>query len=153
MPHFLPDTLLLQEISYQTYVNGVIASLHQNKKGLWHLFPLSTKVCKIENFKQAKDEVGILTSFKFREVSFQRHDPWGNIKEHLQQVGFIWIYSHEGLLPRELSQQKELVKLKIPTLDQMDQIDKEDEIPKSKSEKRNGANERRNIIRIKDVIE
>ena len=50
-PHFVPYTLLLQEIAYQTYVNGVAASLHRNKKGLWPMFPLSTKFCKIENFK------------------------------------------------------------------------------------------------------
>ena len=51
LPHLVPDTLLIQEISYQTYVNGVVASLHQNKKGLWPPFPLITLVCKIENFK------------------------------------------------------------------------------------------------------
>ena len=38
LPHFVPDALLLQEIAYQTYVNGVVASLHQNKKVLWPLF-------------------------------------------------------------------------------------------------------------------
>ena len=81
--HFVPDTLLLQEIAYQTYVNGVVDYLHRNNKGLWPLFPLLIKVCKIENFKQAKDEVGILTSLNFREVSFRRHDPQGKLKEHL----------------------------------------------------------------------
>ena len=65
-PHLVPNTLLLQEISYETYVNGVPPSLHRDKKGCWPSFPLLTKVCKIENFKQAKDEVGILDSFKFR---------------------------------------------------------------------------------------
>ena len=50
-PHLVPDTFLLQEISYQTYDSGVDASLHQNKKGLWPLFPLITQVCKIKNFK------------------------------------------------------------------------------------------------------
>ena len=35
LPHLVPDSLLLQEISYQAYVNGVVASLHQKKKGLW----------------------------------------------------------------------------------------------------------------------
>jgi hypothetical protein len=29
LPHLVPDSLLLQEISYQTYVNGVVASLYQ----------------------------------------------------------------------------------------------------------------------------
>jgi hypothetical protein len=83
LPHFVPDTLLLQEITYKTYVNGVATSLDIKKKGLWPPFPLSTKVCKIGNFKHAKDEIGILTSFKFREVYFRRHDPQRKIKEHL----------------------------------------------------------------------
>jgi hypothetical protein len=83
MPHVVPNTLFLHEIAYQTYVNALVVSLHRNKTGLWPSFPLSKKVCKIENFKWAKDEVGILASFKFREVSFQRHDPKGKLKEHL----------------------------------------------------------------------
>ena len=96
-------------------MNGVVASFHQNKKGLWPLFPLITQVCKIENLKQVKDEVGVLTFFKFKEVSFQRHDPQGKLKEHLQQVGFIWSYSHEDMLLRELNQQQVMVKSQIPT--------------------------------------
>ena len=51
LPYFVPDALFLQEISYQTYVNGVVSYLHRNKNGLWPHFPLSTKVCKIQNFK------------------------------------------------------------------------------------------------------
>ena len=47
LPHFVLDTLLLQEISYQTFVNGVATSLHQNKKGIWPQFPLMTSMCKI----------------------------------------------------------------------------------------------------------
>ena len=78
--------------------------LHQNKNGHWPSFPLITQVYKIDNFKQDKDEVGVLTSYKFKEVTFRRHDPQGKLKEHLQQVGFIWIYSHEDLFPEELSQ-------------------------------------------------
>ena len=112
LPHLVPDSLLLQEISYQTFVNGVPASLHRNNKGLWPQFPLITQVCKIENFKQTIEHVSVLSSYKFREVSFKRHDPQGKLKEHLQEVGFLWSYSHEYLLPRELSQQQVLVSLK-----------------------------------------
>jgi hypothetical protein len=117
LPHFVLDSLLLQEISYQTFVNGVASSLHQNKKGIWPQFPLMTLVCKIENFKQAMEEVDLLSSYKFREVSFRRHDPQVKLKEHLQQVGFQWSYSHEDLLPKELSQQQVLVMSMIPTPD------------------------------------
>ena len=150
LPHFVLDILLIQEIAYHTYVNGVVASLHRKKKGLWPLFPLSTKVCKIENFKQTKDKVGIFTSFKFKEVSFRRHYPQEKLKEHLQHVVFIWSDAHEDLLPGEMSQQQVLVKSKIPTLDQMFQIDKEVEIQKSKSEKIKVVIEQRNLIRIED---
>ena len=34
LPHFVPDSLLLQNISYQTFVNGMATSLHRNKKGI-----------------------------------------------------------------------------------------------------------------------
>ena len=81
------------------------ASLHQNKKGLWTPFALITPICKIENFKQAKEEVNVLASYKIKEVTFRRHDPQGKLKEHIQQVGFIWSYSHKYLLLGELSQQ------------------------------------------------
>ena len=152
-PHLVSDTLLLQEISYQTYVNGLVAYLHQNKKGLWPSFPLITQVCKIENFKQAKDEVGVLTSYIFKEVTFIRHDPQVKLKEHLQQVGFIWIYSHEDPLPGDLSQQQVLVKSQIQTPYQMTKIDKEVEIKKAIDEKNKASIEKKNIIRIKDVKE
>ena len=83
----------------------MVASLHKHKKGIWPQFPLITPVRKIENFKQAKEEVIILSSYKFQEVSFRRHEPQEKLKEHLQKVGFQWSYSHEDLLPGELSQQ------------------------------------------------
>ena len=84
-------------------MNGVATSLHRNKKGHWPQLPLMTPVCKIENFKQAREEVNVLSSYKFMEVSFRRHDPHGKIKEHLQQVGFQWSYSYEDLLSKDLS--------------------------------------------------
>ena len=49
--HFVPDSLLLQEISYQTFINGVATSLQKHKKGLWPQFPLMTSICKVESFR------------------------------------------------------------------------------------------------------
>ena len=86
-------------------MNGVASSLHGNKNVLWPPFPLSTGVHRIENFLHAKDEVDILASFKFKEVSFRRHDPQGKLKEHLQQASFVWIYAHAYILAMELIQQ------------------------------------------------
>ena len=56
LPRFVPDSLLLQEVAYQTFINGVVASLHKHKKGIWPQFSLITPVGKIENFKQAKKQ-------------------------------------------------------------------------------------------------
>ena len=55
LPHFVLDTLLLQEIAYQTYVHGVVASLHKSKKGLCPYFPLSMGVYKIEDSNKSKE--------------------------------------------------------------------------------------------------
>ena len=35
LPHFVTDSLLLQEIAYKTFINGVVTSLHKHQKGLW----------------------------------------------------------------------------------------------------------------------
>ena len=84
---------------------GFLLFIETRRVFVWPPLPLSIGVHRIENFKQSKDEVGILASFKFKEVSFGRHDPQGKLKEHLQQVGFVWIYAHEDLFPREFIQQ------------------------------------------------
>ena len=94
--------------------------------------------------------MNLLSSYKFQEVSFRRHVPQGKLKENIQQVGFQWSYSHENLLPGELSQQQILIKSKIPTLDQMSQIDKEAEQERAIEEKRKVSIKWLNIVRIDD---
>ena len=75
LPHFVPDSLLLQEIAYQTFINGVASSLHKHKKEIWPQFSLITPVGKIENFKQAREEVNILSSNKFWVIFLQKTWP------------------------------------------------------------------------------
>ena len=72
------------------------------------------------------------------------------MKEDLQQVGFQWSYSHEDLLPGELSQHHVLVKSKIPTPDQMSQIDKEVELNRAIVVKNKVSSERMTIVGIED---
>ena len=68
-------------------------------------------------------------------------------------MGFQWSYSHEDLLPRELSQQQVLVKSQIPTPDQMSKVDKEAETKKAIEEKNKVASKRKNLIKIEDEEE
>ena len=51
LPHVVIDTLLLEKIAYQTYVNGVVASLHRNKRafGLHFLYRQKFVKLKISN--------------------------------------------------------------------------------------------------------
>lgn len=95
IPHFIPYKLMLQEIAYQTHINNLSASLIKSRKGAWPPFSLSTKVCRMENIKPAKGEVSIISSFKFREEIFRRHDLEGLLKRHLKQINFIWPYADE----------------------------------------------------------
>ena len=129
-------------------MNGLASSLHKSKKGPWPPFPLSTRVHRIERFKKAKEEVGIFYSFRFKEVTFRRHDPQGKLKEYLQQDNFTWIYAHEDLLPGELSQHQLLLKSKILTPNQMIHIEKEAESQNSNIEKNNDAMERKILPRV-----
>ena len=54
LPHFVPDTLLLQKIAYQTYVNGLVASLHKLKRVFSLLFPYQREFTKLENLSMPK---------------------------------------------------------------------------------------------------
>ena len=68
-------------------------------------------------------------------------------------MGFQWSYSHEYLLPRELSQQQVLVMSQIPTPDQMSKVDKEAEVKRAIEERNKVASERDNVVRIEDEEE
>ena len=63
-------------------------------------------------------------------------------------MGFQWSYSHEDLLPGELSQQQVFVMSMIPIPDQMSKVDKEAELKRAIEEKHKVASERDNIVRI-----
>ena len=121
IPHFIPNKLLLQGIAYQTHINGVFASLIKSIKEAWPPFPLSTKVCRMENIKQTKEEFSVLSSFKFRERNFRRNDLECLLKRDVK-INFIMAICTQEFFPEEISQQGILVKSKIPTPKEMMQI-------------------------------
>jgi hypothetical protein len=90
----------------------------------------------MDNIKQDKEEFSILSSFKFREASFRRHDTEGLLNRNLKKINFIWPYAHEKLLPGKIIQQGILVRSKIPTLEEIMQINKRDEKKKVSIEKK-----------------
>jgi hypothetical protein len=92
LPKFIPDKLVLQEISYQTVVHGVGATLYRDKKAIWPPLPLWVGSYSFKDVKEAQDEVDILTSFHFREEIFWRHDPLNIVKEHCISHRYRWEY-------------------------------------------------------------
>ena len=83
----------------------------------------------------------MLSSFKFREVNFQKHDPNVYLKEYLKQLNVWWPYSHEYFLLGDLIQQRVLVKSRIPTPEKMVQTNREAKRKRAEIEKNKAITE------------
>jgi hypothetical protein len=70
LPRFVPDILVLQEITYQTVIHGVRDSLYRDKKSIWPPLPLWVGSYSFRSIKQAQVEVDMLLSFHFGEERF-----------------------------------------------------------------------------------
>jgi hypothetical protein len=73
---------VLQEVAYQTMINGVREILYQDKKSIWPPLPLWIDTYSFANTKKSQDEVDTLLSYHFGEERFRRHDPKKVVKEH-----------------------------------------------------------------------
>jgi hypothetical protein len=92
-PMFVPDKLVLQEVAYQTIINGVGEILYRDKKAIWPPLPLWIDSYSFANTKKAQDEVDVFLSYHFREEIFKRHDPKKVVKEHFTKLGIPWEYT------------------------------------------------------------
>jgi hypothetical protein len=70
LPQFVPDNIVLQEVSYQTIIHGVGECYIESKRKFGHHLPLYVGNYFFENTKQAQAEVNTLLSYHFREEWF-----------------------------------------------------------------------------------
>jgi len=55
-PKYVPDKILLREISFQTVSTRTIVSLMMNSKKILPSFPLKLGICSLLNSKHARKE-------------------------------------------------------------------------------------------------
>jgi hypothetical protein len=53
LPHFIPDKLVIQEVAYQTIINGAGGIFYTSKKAIFPPLPLYIGNYFIENTKQS----------------------------------------------------------------------------------------------------
>jgi hypothetical protein len=98
------------------------------------LFPYQRQFIKLKILARPKRKLVFCPPSYSKRSLFEGMIP-RKLKEHLKWVGFVWSYAHEYLFLGELSQEQVLLMSKIPTPDQMIQIDKKVKIQNSKMEK------------------
>jgi hypothetical protein len=94
LPRFVPDKLVLQEVAYQTVINGVGEFLYQDKKSIWPLLPLWIGSYSFATTKQAQDEVDI----HYYHISSEKNDSEGMTQRKWSRSTVISIASHGNTL-------------------------------------------------------
>jgi hypothetical protein len=89
------DKLTLQEVAYQTFFNGVGATLSQDNKALWSPFPFHIGASGIKDVKEETIELKSLVSFHFGEEIFRRHDPLNVVGYHCLTCKYMWPFQNE----------------------------------------------------------
>jgi hypothetical protein len=89
-PHLLskyvPDKLLVREISYQTIEKGVTSYLSEKNKKYWPIFPLHIGRHTLSNKPHAEKEAEALREICLFTGSIKGHDPQNVVYEHIKVV-------------------------------------------------------------------
>jgi hypothetical protein len=93
LPRFVPDKLVLQEVAYQTMINGVGEMLYRDKKEIWPPLPLWIGSYSFTNTKQAQDEVDVLLC-----ITSEKRDSEGMTQRKLSKNTLIILASHGNTL-------------------------------------------------------
>jgi hypothetical protein len=86
---------VLEEIYYQTIIQGYNATLEKDKK--WAFIPYGFHIgfCMVKDTAHAK-QLGIgQLEFRFQTGRFCKHDPKGLVLQHTSSVSSCWLYAHD----------------------------------------------------------
>jgi hypothetical protein len=101
LPRFIPDKLVLQEISYQTMIHGVGATLYRDKKAIWPPFPLWVR-CIPLNMLKIPGQSGHTDILPLQRRNIQRHDPLNVVKKHCLSHKHRWEYTTDNWEEEEI---------------------------------------------------
>lgn len=81
IPYYVSDKLMAREIAYQTTGEGGLRKgLKEQKKAIWHTFPLQCGVFALHDFGYSCKEVEIMKSMKLATILGRKYDPNGTAK-------------------------------------------------------------------------
>jgi hypothetical protein len=95
LPKFVPNRLVLREITYQTILHGFNASLIKDKLKNFIHYSLLIRNYSIINSTFSIMESQAILEYRFTKGIFKRHDPKGMIGKHVIQLGISWPYACE----------------------------------------------------------
>jgi hypothetical protein len=80
LPHFIPNTLLLQQIAYQSDANDVDASLHKDQRIFGILFPYQHEFKQLKNLNIPKNKLVFCSNSDSKRLLFEGMIPKENLK-------------------------------------------------------------------------
>jgi hypothetical protein len=87
LPYFVPDHLLMRDISYQTMGSGVTSLLLISNKNIWPIFPIHIGNYTISNGPHERKEEEILQELHLCLGEPKGHDPHELAVSHVRSVG------------------------------------------------------------------
>ena len=95
LPKFVPDRLVLEEISFQTVTEGIYKKCATPKRKVWPRFPITLGSLSVPTSTWASDLCDHIVSLKLGFARKRQHDPKGIVDLHLKLNHFKTGYVHE----------------------------------------------------------
>jgi hypothetical protein len=95
LPRYIPDKLMIREISYQTVDARIMKLLASNSKRYWPKFPIIVGTHTLLNVSCAKKEEKYIKVFILCMGKDGQHDPKGTIQSHLKLVWLVSPNQHQ----------------------------------------------------------
>ena len=94
-PIIVPDRMVIEEIYFQTVIDGVFPKLTRSKRKGWPKSPLSLGPLVIQNSTHARIIGKKITTMKLGESPKRMHDPKSFLANHFNQEHMKTTYAHQ----------------------------------------------------------
>ena len=102
MPKYVTDYVVLREITWQSFINGIGYALNKNKKASWPPLLVVVGAYRFGKVKEALELTHDLERYHFCQGQFKKNNHKGTVKNHCVVVTYTWCYAHEQALEEEI---------------------------------------------------
>jgi hypothetical protein len=95
LPKYVPDRLVIREISYKTVDKGITSFLSTHEKNTWSRLSIKVGIFSLLNAPHARKEAMTLKELSLCTGNSRRHDPMGMVEEHIKAIGLAPSYKHD----------------------------------------------------------